>query len=1697
MLRSTTLRKNSGHLLQLLDTRQFFRAFLFSAAKPELWRLWQQEQQSRAFRLDLPGMAAYFHKNARPTSKAHPGHFGHLDSPKHKAGGKSSRKGIPAASFILLREQLRELFALSQCEDPQLRSFALQILLRQPLLYRCEEFLNRRGEIIVPRKFSACVAQLPKNGQIEGVRGLPGPPPDSDSVQARNELDSLERELRKIFPYLLLALDDPEHWIREQYIFDLCAIFPHRMSDQCSSSHEMAVQLPPDSPWHQALTNGGKNQKSEKVRGADEAKDPSWSNSLLQYPSRGSAPVWAFPRSESGFGIQSQDGSAAEEPPLWVELRWKLYRKLLHCSLNDAVYQVRRAATKQIKCDFIDLFQIHRRQLNRTQQRYFVESFELGNSYHRKVAWDILRQLKTGQPENWEDTVEQELLEVKLLHYLDLCGELFVLLSDLAQQSPELPAEFFAHQALQASEQSVTAAVSVDIGRGDGRNGDDTAGNSAVSDARNLAQQDFAWSLCILRRSLQLKQNRFLRLWLQSVLTEATATTAPLLQPKEYWNGVELAAPHFGTTIPASEQSRELGGLAFPVSSAASSLSITGERLRRQLECLDSHSWILLFELVSYSQDAVILSLLSGVLLQRIRELLGVAGKNKLGNGRKQSKLPWHWPELLDIFSELLREQEALNQQKHGALNGSSVRHRQIFAWLKLRTRSIDREVQDLWQGAPQRAESYGRQFGLLLALSAWRLCLSYLPQALYSPILRRYVAEIHSLAERLGRSPHSQGPQGLQRPQERGLPLQPVLTLLLLAMPGLPNSMSPPRSSGLGAAVSKPPGEKYSEQDGKGHDEDEHRALSCGQDYGGVYEAHSERELYSQLLNLACIPYFSSFEALRIALRHFASASYIAELEAELQYQLASWQDAVGGFAARSVRDKRRTKRLVRNQVATRRDHHQVCEQLLCLLLDSGRSYALPVVLEQLHYFSDEQISRYKQLFLQYPRDLLLRLCRRLLARNERAFHQSLLSLAAGLGLSELEAEVRQLLSSQVQGLRDKAYQCLWQLNAHKARQCYRNSQSEYRDKGLRASVCELLRLLPRHFEQLAGVPLHQALRESQGAAREVQAAEILWRTRSPQPLAPGGDFLSGSTSAFHSGLSFGGLSPALARVFHEISGETLLSREKQQDSSGQAGWENVLQMAARQLLFGLIESEGFADDVLHSYLQVARQWRDENSVTLLLHLLKASGQGPQPGQNGKLIAAIWRALGWKVQEGQGLLILLHYLFFSLNYQFGNGKNSEQQRSGDLIKRHLALEDFGFAPFRLPAYLQASGLERANAGNPADPGVHWVRMIDASGLDAAEDQRSWLDRAEVSRFYLFCSLSQKRELLQLRKFFVQLPGRAMRIVRDFLLAMYEPECERAFGWHFSSLAASSRDAYRQADDAKASSSRHRHTAELPGSEHYTLWQFARDFHRRENAALREHCRRLCVDLLEQNGYINDIVAMLKQSRRSLFGLPGTGGYLLSTLRGNWPGLNANNESGAELDERQAKLRFQHQKLQLLMVLALCRTEMSYIGITLFQRDTRLALREYALAELQGLLLRAAHEDSTGPRQAKQERQVFADNEEPVSLDLAEEEYGPPEHSLNLDETGEPEASDAAEGDESATMAEQIASQSVQGARTAGANTFYGQARQPWRDIRARLGREDICRKDWQQARHYLARHPIADYELLLDFSLHKNPANP
>ncbi|WGK70130.1 hypothetical protein P0082_04520 [Candidatus Haliotispira prima] len=1621
------LRKDSHRLLYLLDTQQFFHAFLLSARKPDLWLLWQQEQQRRAFRLDLTGMAAHFRGKDR------------------EAEGRSEAavpdRALPAASLILLREQLGELCRLSRCEDVQLRNFALQVLIRQPLLHYREQILVRHDRKMlrlcaVPEREQKAEPEVFGGNRAASVlqtadrRGR-NRRNEQGEMAAEQGLHSLEQELQKVFPYLLSALDDSEYSIREYFIVELAAIFPHG-PDRLNSEPGPG----------QTDRKGRSDKTSDRISNKTDGKIGSDLVDLV--PAIGSRPgPGGFPYLQQGLhrepGHRRQSKVGPELGPeagfsisIWPELRLKLYRKLLRCSLNDAVYLVRRAAIREIKKYFIDLFQFHRRELNRTQQRYFVESFDISSAYHRKVAWEILYQVESerrteagsesqrpsgqdgqngqdGQVEEREEKekAELDLLEVKLFHYLDSSGELFSLLAESAHNVRKINPEFFSRQVLGSKMPEPT-------------------------EIEEAGEREFARNMRVLFRALELGHNRFLHFRLRGVLCRFLGSDPGggsinqggkdgagsrnedfREQPgrknsmgfrrksnwgkpyrdsgqRELWNGEKLweaddryfVSPGRGRKAPG-RRATELAAVAV--------LSSAQEALLRNLKNLDGHSWILLFELLVYGGDRSTLELLSNLLLERLKKLL----EQKWGAKERLQA------DLLRIFSELIREQELLRRK------GSEPR--QIFAWLRLRAQSFALELDSLWQGSPHRAESYNQQFGILLALSTWRLCVDYLPLSGSNQVLRRYVTEIRCMAEEtnvgVGASARVHALRLWPGSTGRAEAAQPMLTLLLLAMPS--PQRNPQRTE------------------------------------NGLREVFAnEREICQQLISLACIPGFNSFEALRIALRHFGSAGYISDLEAELQYRQSRWHSSRPtnrSVAGTETNPGAKQKRSGRGRVRTRRDHEQVCRQLLCLLLDSGQDYALPIILEQLHYFSEEQIIRYKQLFFQYERDVLVRLCRRLLQQNERGFHRALLSLVANLGLPELGPEVRRLLDSPLQDLRQKAYQCFWQLSVHNARRLYPDRENT----DLASAVTRLSQFLDKEFRRTAGTLLHQVLRESQSSLRKAQAYEILCRTRSPSlfPLENGDN--PGSSIEEQGPGQWGGLSPALARIFHEVSGERFLPKEEEQkEISMQLGWERVLQLTASRLLCRFVQTEDFPEDVLQSYLEVAGRWKDENSVTLLLHLAQACR--PQEQDEGYALSAeglyseIWKVMRRKVQEGSSLLLLLHYVFFSLYYRFGTvGNQAKEGGSGETGAEsncQFTLEAFGFIalpdPDRPDKYDESGVRTETGTGKVGQ----WCRALDLSGVfrsgpepqansvnsdEQAYDQ-AWLRQAESSRHYLFCALSHKRDLSLLRKFFTRLPGQAMHVVRDFLLALYEPECEQAFGRSFSSLTAGPTRAgkARRHPDNREPDGMDGDT-ELPDSEqnHYMLWQFAKDFHHRENAALREHCRRLCVDLLEQSGYINDIVRVLYQSRRSIFGWSGSGGYLLSGLPGNWP------EQKAEPDERPSKDRFRHQKLQLLMVLALCRTEMSYMGIALFQRDAQLPLREYALAELQGLLSRTESSQS------------------------AEHGSG---SSNNPNNSGR-------------------------------FSNFYGQPKQPWQEIRVRLSREDISRKDWQQALRYLAKHPVTD----------------
>ncbi|MEM9424949.1 MAG: hypothetical protein AAF975_09215, partial [Spirochaetota bacterium] len=356
-----------------------------------------------------------------------------------------------------------------------------------------------------------------------------------------------------------------------------------------------------------------------------------------------------------------------------------------------------------------------------------------------------------------------------------------------------------------------------------------------------------------------------------------------------------------------------------------------------------------------------------------------------------------------------------------------------------------------------------------------------------------------------------------------------------------------------------------------------------------------------------------------------------------------------------------------------------------------------LPAILEQLHYFSDEQIIRYQELFLRHDRGTLIALCSKLLRQKESDVHRTLLSLVATLGLLELESEVQQLLNSQSLSLRRQAYACLWQFVLYKARQL----QSRYRYNNLARSVADLQAYFQQQFQQLVGVPLHQVLREAQDHLRQAQAGKMLDHTHNPHydgtvdipPRKPGKQPEQWEN---------------LSQVFQEICGEKL-APDTEEHTSTLPGWDNVLQLAATQLLFHFIQTEDFPADVMESYLQVAKRWKNENSFTMLLHILSAAEERVQH--------EVWQALLQKAHEMDILPLWLHYLFFSLNYS-NNG---------------LSLGDFGFIPLTTDS-AKMSG--RHNENENEKIARQWCRSCDISGI--AERHQSWLDRAKTSRFYLF-----------------------------------------------------------------------------------------------------------------------------------------------------------------------------------------------------------------------------------------------------------------------------------------------------------------------------------------------------------------------
>ena len=87
--------------------------------------LWQEEQQRRAFRLDLINLANYFRKEHALKNIWQP------------------FVSLPKSTMVLLRYQLRDICHLSQSQDRQLRSFALEILLQQPLLQHAQSLSSK------------------------------------------------------------------------------------------------------------------------------------------------------------------------------------------------------------------------------------------------------------------------------------------------------------------------------------------------------------------------------------------------------------------------------------------------------------------------------------------------------------------------------------------------------------------------------------------------------------------------------------------------------------------------------------------------------------------------------------------------------------------------------------------------------------------------------------------------------------------------------------------------------------------------------------------------------------------------------------------------------------------------------------------------------------------------------------------------------------------------------------------------------------------------------------------------------------------------------------------------------------------------------------------------------------------------------------------------------------------------------------------------------------------------------------------------------------------------------------------------------------------------------------------------------------------------------------------------------------------
>ena len=276
-----------------------------------------------------------------------------------------------------------------------------------------------------------------------------------------------------------MALEDPEYLIREHFIFELAKTFPHSLSNN--------------------LANLGKREgpKSWPIQGIRNPLDkvPQKTREVVGEPGKQS-------EQEAKSFQETKQKISDKGLNFWAELRLQLYQKIWHCCLNDTVYSVRQSAISQMKQHFSDLLQFYRSQLNWRQQRYLVESFDIGSAYHRKIAWEFLRQMQTSQ-ENGEDShnkgestndTEKKLLEIKLFHYLDLSGELLLLLSNCAQNAKKVGISFFEKQALKL----------------------------AYCDRSNADEWEFAWSLQVLFRALELNHNRFLWFWFDKKQAFAT-----------------------------------------------------------------------------------------------------------------------------------------------------------------------------------------------------------------------------------------------------------------------------------------------------------------------------------------------------------------------------------------------------------------------------------------------------------------------------------------------------------------------------------------------------------------------------------------------------------------------------------------------------------------------------------------------------------------------------------------------------------------------------------------------------------------------------------------------------------------------------------------------------------------------------------------------------------------------------------------------------------------------------------------------------------------------------------------------------------------------------------------------------------------------------------------------------------------------